>query len=144
MPSYLAIDYGTRRIGLAHADELGIPQPLPAITVADSQARWEALAECIERLRVTAFVLGWPLREDGTPGTLAPEIEAFEAELANRWGRPIHRVDEFMSSADAEAMTRKRRGGGRARARAEQAARRTGEVDSRAAALLLRDWLGLG
>jgi len=142
MPSYLAIDYGTRRIGLAHADELGIPRPLPAIVSAEPVARAEALQGWVERLRVSEFVLGWPLREDGSPGTLAGEIAAFEAELVRRWGLPVHRVDEFMTSADAADLSPKRRGAGRARARAEAAARRTGELDSRAAALLLRDWLG--
>jgi putative Holliday junction resolvase len=142
MPSYLALDYGTRRVGLAHADELGIPRPLPAITKSDPEARWLILEQWVAQLRVTDFVLGWPLREDGSPGSLAKEIEAFEAELVQRFGRPVHRIDEFMTSQDAAALSPRRKGGGQARARAEAAARKSGEIDSRAAAFLLRDWLG--
>ena len=40
---FLGIDLGTRRVGLAFGDELGVATPLPALTQADESARWAAL-----------------------------------------------------------------------------------------------------
>ena len=39
----LGIDYGTKRVGLAHGDEIGVATPLPALTDADEAARWAKL-----------------------------------------------------------------------------------------------------
>ena len=77
----LGIDYGTRRIGLAFGDELGVAVPLPALTGADPARRWAALAEVVKQRRITDIVVGHPLNMDGTIGAKAREIEEF-AEAA--------------------------------------------------------------
>ena len=43
MPNYLAIDYGTKRIGLAWADDLLISLPVGAIPGTDFEGCWDAL-----------------------------------------------------------------------------------------------------
>ena len=45
----LGIDYGTKRVGLAHGDEIGVATPLPALTDADEAARWVKLGEVIKQ-----------------------------------------------------------------------------------------------
>ena len=53
----LGIDYGTRRIGLALGDDLGLATPLPALVGADEGKRWEGLLSVIRQQRITGLVL---------------------------------------------------------------------------------------
>ena len=114
---FLGIDYGSRRVGLSHADELGFAFPL--------------------------LVLGYPLSVEGDRTNRCDEVEVFAAELTRRFALPIEKVDEALTSQAADEF-----GGRKARSaneRKQQA--RTGERDSRAAAVLLQDFLnsrGLG
>lgn len=128
----IGIDYGTRRIGLAYGDELGVATPLPAVTEADPARRREALLAAITHRRATALVLGLPLNMDGSTGFKAKEVEAFATELRAATGLPVHFVDERLTSQVAEAGMNQRE---------LRAIRARGVVDSRAAALILQDWL---
>ena len=128
----LGIDYGTKRVGLAHGDDLGVATPLPALTDADEAARWAKLGELIKQRRSTDLVLGYPYNMDGSVGFKAKEVDAFAARLKTAFGLPVHLVDETLTSAEAESSIAKkdRRG-----------VRDSGLVDSRAACLILQDFL---
>lgn len=129
---FLGIDYGTRRIGLAYGDELGIATPLPALTEAEAGKRRVKLAEWVKQRRVTELVVGHPLNMDGTAGFKAKEVEAFVESLRAEFGLPVHLVDERLTSQIAEAgMNQKQL----------RAIRAKGVIDSRAAALILQDYL---
>ncbi|MFM1748363.1 MAG: hypothetical protein RLZZ188_2029 [Verrucomicrobiota bacterium] len=128
----LGIDYGTRRIGLSYGDELGVATPLPALTEADAANRWSALLDVARRRRVTDLVVGHPLNMDDTPGPKAREAEAFAARLGAELGLPVHLVDERLTSHEAEATIAKSR---------RRELRASGIVDSRAATLILQDFL---
>lgn len=129
---WLGIDYGTKRVGLAHGDELGVATPLPALTDAEEAARWAKLGEVIKQRRITALVLGYPYNLDGSVGFKAKEVDAFAAKLKAAFGLPVHLVDETLTSAEAESSIAKkdRRG-----------VRDSGLIDSRAACLILQDYL---
>lgn len=129
------MDYGTKRTGLARGDELGLATPLPPVVLPAGEARWQALGEAVRRERPSALVVGYPLNMDGTAGPRAREVDAFIAELERRFGLPVERVDERLTSADAAEQLA---AGGRRKHRLE---RFPGELDSRAAALLLQDFL---
>jgi putative Holliday junction resolvase len=77
----LGIDYGTKRVGLAHGDEIGVATPLPALTDADEAARWAKLGAVIQTRRITDLVLGYPYNMDGSVGFKAKEVDAFAAKL---------------------------------------------------------------
>ncbi len=129
---FLGIDHGTRRIGLASGDELGLATPLPALVEADPAARRRALAGVVKARRIQEIVLGLPLNMDGSAGFKAKEVEAFAAELRAEFGLPVHLVDERLTSHIAEAgMNQKEL----------RAIRAKGIVDSRAAAVILQDYL---
>lgn len=138
MPSFLGIDYGEKRVGLSHGDELGFAFALGAATEADAEARFAHIGEEIRRRRVTELVVGYPLRLDGSRSRTTDAADAFIAELERRFGLPVHRVDEGLSSAAAAESL-----GGRKprspRERREQA--RSGQLDSRAAQVILQDFL---
>jgi putative Holliday junction resolvase len=128
----LAIDYGEKRWGLAFGDELGVATPLPALTSADSARRWGELEKVAAERAVTDFVVGHPLNMDGTRGFQAKGAEKFAAELTSRFGKPAHLIDERLTSYEAESSIPPAR---------RRKLRQSGIVDSRAATLLLQDFL---
>ena len=128
----LGIDYGTRRLGLSQGDDVGVATPLPAVTAADDAERWRRLEEVVRARRVTDLVVGYPLNLDGSAGFKAKEVDAFVAALKARFGLPIHLVDETLTSYEAEStIARKDR----------RKVRSSGLIDSRAACLILQDFL---
>jgi putative Holliday junction resolvase len=128
----LGIDHGSRRIGLAYGDDIGVATPLPAISSADAAKQWSALAAVLSGRRITDVVLGHPLNMDGSAGPKALEVEAFGRRIASEFGLPVHLVDETLTSYEAESTIppAKRR-----------ALRESGLVDSRAATIVLQDYL---
>lgn len=139
--NFLAIDYGERRIGLAHGDsEIGIALPVPAAVEADFEARLDHIATEIASRKIDTLVVGYPVNMDGTCGYKTRDVDEFIALLETRFGLPVERVDETLSSYEAESEMPASRKGGRD-ARARQRHRRSGEIDSRAAAVFLQDFL---
>ena len=129
---YIGIDLGTRRIGLAFGDELGVATPLPALTSADPGERRSALLQVIRDRRADEIVIGHPLNMDDTVGPKAKEAEAFAAQLSTELGKPVHLVDERLTSYEAESSIAKSK---------RRAVRASGIIDSRAATLILQDYL---
>jgi putative holliday junction resolvase len=129
---FLGIDYGSRRIGLATGDELGIATPLPALVEADLVVRRRALALLVRQRRVDELVLGYPLNMDGSVGFKAKEMEALAEELRAELGLPVHLVDERLTSHLAESGMNQRQ---------LREIRAKGIIDSRAAAVILQDYL---
>jgi putative Holliday junction resolvase len=128
----LGIDYGTRRIGLSYGDELGVATPLLAILDAAPEKRWAALVAVIRQRRATDLVLGYPLNMDDTAGPKAKEAEALAGRLRKEFGLPVHLVDERLTSYEAESTIAKSK---------RREVRASGLIDSRAATLILQDFL---
>ena len=129
---FLAIDHGTKRWGLASGDELGLATPLPALTQADPHERWRQLVALIRQKQVDELVIGHPLNMDDSVGPKAREAEHFARQLSTELGLPVHLVDERLTSEAAEATLPKQ---------SRRAVRSSGVIDSRAAALILQDYL---
>jgi putative Holliday junction resolvase len=129
---FLGIDPGEKRIGLAVGDDLGIATPWPALTQARPEDRWAALAAVVKAQRITELVVGCPFNMDGSIGPAAKKAEAFAAELGARFGLPVHLADERLTSHAAEQSVSKKK---------LRQVRSSGVVDSRAAAILLGDYL---
>ena len=128
----LGIDYGTKRVGLAQGDDIGVATPLPALVDADEAARWTKLGEVIKQRRITDLVLGYPYNMDGSVGFKAKEVDAFAAKLKAAFGLPVHLVDETLTSNEAESSIAKKD---------RRSVRDSGLIDSRAACLILQDYL---
>jgi putative Holliday junction resolvase len=130
----LGIDYGEKRVGLSYGDELGVATPLPALIDPVPRVRMAELAEIIRQRRITDLVLGHPLNMDDSVGFKAKEVEAFAARLKEEFALPVHLVDERLTSYEAEASIPKHK---------RRAVRASGLIDSRAACLILQDFLEL-
>lgn len=138
---YIGIDYGEKRIGLSFADELGLAMPLDAAVEPIRAQRISHVLKVVKERRAEALVVGYPLNMDGTEGPKVKEVEAFIAELQSRCSLPIHRIDERLTSHQAEqelkAVAKKKPKS----IKEHQAIRASGVIDSRAAAILLQDFL---
>lgn len=129
----LALDHGTRRVGVAVSDELKmIAQPLeyiPAEPFADLLAR---LKELIREKEVEMILLGLPRNMDGSYGPAALKVQDFAAALRGALTVPIQTWDERLTSVIANRFLIQ--GNVRRQKRKEK-------VDKMAAAILLQSYL---
>lgn len=132
MPRYLGIDYGEKRIGLSWGDDLGLAMPLPAAVETEAECRWRHIETVVGKKNIAEFVVGYPYNMDGSAGFKAREVDRFVDELKERFSLPVHLVDERLTSSVAEA---------RYRSRKKKVDRRSGQVDSHAAGVILQDFL---
>jgi putative holliday junction resolvase len=129
----LAIDHGSKRIGIALSDELKmIAQPLefvPAEPFADVLAR---LKELIRDKELELILVGLPRNMDGSYGPAALRVQDFVAALKGALTVPIRTWDERLTSAQANRVLIQ--GNVRRDKRKEK-------VDKMAAAILLQSYL---
>ena len=129
---YLGIDWGEKRIGLAYADEVGVAVPLPAAVASTKKARMQQIERMIQERAIAELVVGYPLNMNGSVGFKAREVDAFIKDLEKRFQLPVHRIDERLSSHAVEQGLRGQK---------KKPDRKSGEIDSRAAALILQDFV---
>jgi putative Holliday junction resolvase len=126
--SYLALDFGTRRTGVASGNAL-TRSATPLVTLAlEGEARFAAIGRLIGEWRPDALVVGVPRHPDGAVHDLTRLAQRFARQLHGRFRLPVHEVDERYSTVEAEANAG-RAGHGRA------------GVDAAAAAILLEQFL---
>ncbi len=105
-PRYLGLDVGSRRIGVAVSDELGLTAQ-PVLTLVRKGSRREdlrSLARLCRRFGVAGIVVGNPLHLDGAASPQAAKIQAFAAELGELTGLPIHLRDERLTTHEAHRI----------------------------------------
>jgi putative Holliday junction resolvase len=102
---YLAIDYGTKRTGLAVCDagEM-IASPLGVLHGRKDLIR--KIGQIIAAENIEAVILGLPLNMDGSEGPQAKLVFAFAEQLKPHLQIPIHFQDERLSSFGAEQKLR--------------------------------------
>jgi putative Holliday junction resolvase len=133
----LGVDLGKRRIGLAISDAEGsFAFPLAALTSAGRAKDVKALARVITDRDIKRVVVGLPLHMDGRRGPEAEAAIAFAAALENATGLAVDTLDERWTSVEAE---RALQASGTRRER--RTSRKSGELDSMAATIILRTWL---
>ena len=99
----LAFDYGSKRIGVAVSDPLGITaQPLPAIRREGDRKDVAAIAALAGEVGAAGFVFGLPLHVDGNEGKMAELVRRFAGKLAEATGLPVGMWDERFTTAQAE------------------------------------------
>lgn len=95
--TFLGIDYGTKRIGLA----LGSSQTKVAATFKTIY-KLKELKDIIPAKNVQEIIIGLPLQPDGTEGKTCELVRAFAEKLDTEFHLPIHFVDERLTSRRAE------------------------------------------
>ena len=129
----LALDHGTKRIGVAVSDETQtIAQPLeyiPAEPFADFLVR---LKQILTEKEVDLVLIGLPRNMDGSYGPAAHKVETFVSVLRNAIAVPLKSWDERLTSAMANRILIQ------ANVRRDK---RKEKVDKMAAAILLQSYL---
>lgn len=97
MGRILAIDYGTKRIGLAVTDPLNIfASPLTTVSPKEFDA---FLEEYLKTEKVDAFVIGYPVQMNNMASEAVRYINPFVKKLRKTFpDKEIHLVDERFSS----------------------------------------------
>ncbi len=129
----LAIDHGSRRIGIAISDELKmIAQPLEYIPAEPFAGFLARLRELLQEKEVELILVGLPRNMDGSLGPAAQKVQEFVTELKSNVTVPIRTWDERLTSAQANRVLIQ--GNVRREKRKEK-------VDQMAAAILLQSYL---
>jgi putative pre-16S rRNA nuclease len=129
----LAIDYGSRRMGLAVSDALGITaQGLETLERKNKRSDFARLERVIRECQVAEIVLGNPLRMSGEEGAQSRKVAEFAGELRRRFELPVHLWDERLTSSEANRLLRESEVSLQRRAQA---------VDRMAATLILQSFL---
>jgi putative Holliday junction resolvase len=103
----LALDLGTRRIGLAVSDELAITaQGMPTLTRRNLRTDLEELAHIAAEKNVDRILLGDPKRMSGDAGRQSDWVREFAARMEKRLGLPVEFWDERLTSREAERTLR--------------------------------------
>jgi putative Holliday junction resolvase len=99
---FLALDVGTRKIGIAFGQPLtGTAQALTSVPMRQGEPDWAALDRVVQEWIPAAFVLGLPRTADGREGAVARLARRLGARLVERYARPVHYADERLTSAEA-------------------------------------------
>jgi putative pre-16S rRNA nuclease len=129
----LAIDLGSKNIGTAISDALGLTvRPVETIRKSTRQRDIERLKSLVEDLEAEAVVVGLPLRMDGTVGDAAAAVLRFVEQLKARLEVQVLTQDERLTSYEAEQLMIER-----GLPRRERRAR----SDEFAAMIILQDYL---
>src|SRR3954462_11157025 len=105
-PRFLALDVGSKRIGVAVSDELGLTAQ-PVLTLERRRNPREdlrSLARLCRRYEVAGIVVGNPLSLNGEITSQAANIHSFAAELGELAKLPIHLWDERLTSQEAHQI----------------------------------------
>jgi putative Holliday junction resolvase len=129
----VAVDLGTRRIGVAVTDGLGLTaQPLATLARHGGERDLQAIGAVVRTYDAARVVLGLPLGPDGEVGRPARAAQAFAERLRAFLGLPVELIDESFTTVEAEEVLL---------AADLSRARRKQVVDRVAAALILGRWL---
>jgi putative holliday junction resolvase len=129
----LGLDVGSRRIGIAVSDPLGITaQGLETLQRRNKREDLAAIERVIQDYAVRKIVVGLPLRMGGAEGTQSEKMQVFAEELRKRFRLPVYLCDERLTSAEANRLLRQTE---------LSIAKRAKAVDRMAAVLILQGWM---
>jgi len=129
----LALDVGSRTIGLAVTDPLGYTaQGLFTIRRTNKRTDFWELRKVIQKFEVKEIVVGLPLRMSGAEGIQSEKMHLFAEELRAKFGLPVHLWDERLTSVEANRLLRETD---------MSIKERAGVVDQIAAVLILQNFM---
>lgn len=129
----IALDVGTKTIGVAATDALGLlAHRVCTVSRRGVRADVAALQRIVSERRARAVVVGLPYELDGSEARSARLARQIGDAVGEATGLPVHYVDERFTSVDAQR---------RLIASGMSRARRDAVIDQEAAVLILESWL---
>ena len=101
--SFLAFDFGVRRIGVATGNSLTRTATPLTTVAAEGEARMAAIAALVAEWRPAALVVGVPFHPDGAAHVNTERARRFARQLKARFGLPVHEVDERYTTTAARS-----------------------------------------
>jgi putative Holliday junction resolvase len=128
-----AVDFGSVRVGLAVADEIGLlAHPRPFLDGRDPPRVLRDHAALAAEEGIDVFVVGLPRRLEGKEGPSARRAREFASALRKATGVRVVLLDEWLTTREAK---------GRLRDQGLNEREQRGRIDSAAAAVLLQSYL---
>ncbi len=129
----LGIDYGTKHIGLAIGQTL-TRTAQPYRTILNNKTTFDTLNHIISEWQISTIILGLPLDMDGQQQEITRQVKNFEKKVRHYCQRPIHLVDERLTSYEAERFFQQKRNQQQAKAKDKKM------IDALAAQIILQSW----
>ncbi|MCH5166362.1 MAG: Holliday junction resolvase RuvX [Erysipelotrichales bacterium] len=99
----LGMDLGTKTLGLAISDKLGIiANPYKTLKYDNIDSLINEVLEIIETEHIETLVLGYPKNMDNSLGSAVERTESFKSLLEEKTDLPIELIDERLSTVEAE------------------------------------------
>ena len=127
---WLALDHGTKNIGIAFCDELEILASPFEVWPNQGEATLKRLAQLARAEGAQALLVGLPCHKDGSESETAPLARALGEALQRLTGLPLRFCNEHLSSAEADRLLAQR---------GMKAKDRKAKLDAAAAAVILQD-----
>jgi len=138
----LGFDFGTKRIGIAIAQEVtGTANPLTTVTAIKHKPDWESISKIIKEWQPDLLIVGLPLHMDGSEQTMTQAARRFSNQLNGRYQIPVELMDERLSSNEAESIINEQ-SGSRSRFR-DSLFPDKAQIDMISAQLILQSWMSL-
>lgn len=137
---FLGIDYGTKRIGIAISDEnqrLAFPKEI----LENNSNTFDKLSGIIKNENIKEIVVGESVDFKGKLNALSARIEIFILELGEKFGLPIHKQKEFLTSVEARRPKDGKKFLSQSQAHSKIKQIKSGRIDASAAALILQRYL---
>ena len=125
----LAIDYGTKNIGLAYADTASVLIAQPLTIISNSTSLFEELSLICQKHKIEQLILGYPRGLSGQVTQQTRDVQAFGDKLKSSLGLPLQYQDETLSSVHVREQLSEDKKGNKQK------------IDDQAAALILQDYL---
>lgn len=130
--TYLAFDYGLKRIGVATGQDLtATATPQTPLNASNGHPDWNAVADLLAQWQPIALIVGLPLNMDGSDNPITQRARKFAKRLHGRFHLPCHLVDERLSTREARERTGMQ----------GKSDRHQGLLDSAAACIILEQFL---
>ena len=103
LQTFLALDFGLKRTGVAVGNRLLKSAQPQATIVAEGDSRFDKIALRLREWQPDALVVGVPFHPDGAEHDNTLKARRFARQLRGRFGLPVFEVDERYSTTEAVA-----------------------------------------
>ncbi len=101
----LGLDIGTKRIGVAVSDALGITaQAVETLVCKSPEKDIERIVELVKKFGAESIVVGLPYNMDGSEGPQAARVREVMERISQGLDVPLHEWDERLSTVAAERV----------------------------------------
>lgn len=139
MKRLIGLDIGSKTVGVAVSDELGITaQKLETIPIDENRHNFgiKSLKKIVREYDPEAFVLGLPKNMDGTSGHSVERSKAYGKRLEDKFGLPVYYDDERLTTIESRRVLVEEAG-------MHDRKKRKEIIDQMAAVLILQNYLDL-